>query len=74
VFVFHSGDNPLNKSSDVIDTKDLGERWNKSTRAVEAHRLRGLNHPPYFKIGKAVRYRLSDIEAFESANLIGRVA
>lgn len=64
----------MSNSLYILDSAGLGFRWNKTRRAVEAHRLRGLNHPPYFKIGKAVRYRLSDIEAFERANLIGKVA
>lgn len=46
----------------------LAERWSVSQKKLEADRLTGKGCP-YIKIGSLVRYRLSDILAFEEANL-----
>ncbi len=51
-----------------LDQNDLGERWRKSPRTLEQWRWQGRG-PRYLKIGGSVVYRLSDIEAFEAANL-----
>ena len=36
--------------------------WGKST--LEQSRVYGINCPPFVKMGRSVRYRLSDLEAF----------
>ncbi len=51
-----------------LDQKDLAERWLISPRTLEQWRWQGRG-PRYLKIGGRVVYRLSDIEAFESASL-----
>jgi helix-turn-helix protein len=59
-----------------LDQKHLAERWLISPRTLEQWRWQGRG-PRYLKIGGRVVYRLSDIEAFESArvhlNTIGPV-
>ena len=59
-----------------LDQKRLAERWLISPRTLEQWRWQG-REPLYLKIGGRVVYRLSDIEAFESArvhaNTIGPV-
>lgn len=46
-----------------LTEKDLAKRWSKSVKTIQ--RKRWLKEgPPYFKDGR-VRYRLSDIEAYE---------
>ena len=50
-----------------LTEKDLAKRWNKSVRTLQ--RKRWLKEgPPYFKDGR-VRYRLSDIEAYEKKHM-----
>jgi hypothetical protein len=46
----------------------LARRWLISPRTLEQWRWQGRG-PRFLKIGGRVVYRLSDIEAFESANL-----
>lgn len=50
--------------------RELAERWGLSPRSLEKWRTLGIG-PAYIKVGGAVRYRLEDIIAFESANLRG---
>lgn len=51
-----------------LDQKTLARRWSISHRTLEAwrHQQRG---PVFVRIGGRVRYRLSDVEAFEAARL-----
>ena len=51
-----------------IDQKGLAERWLISPRTLEQWRWQRRG-PRYLKICRRVVYRLSDIEAFEAANL-----
>jgi hypothetical protein len=51
-----------------LDQKLLAERWRISSRTLEQWRWQGRG-PHYLKIGGRVVYRLSDIEAFESASV-----
>ena len=51
-----------------LDQKDLAKRWLISPRTLEQWRWQGRG-PLYLKIGGRVVYRLSDIEAFESARV-----
>ncbi len=47
---------------------DLAERWNTSTRTLQRWR-KHQSGPPYVRLGGSIRYRLSDIEAFELRGL-----
>ena len=51
-----------------LTEKQLAARWFASTKKLQADRLYGKGCQ-YIKIGRAVRYRLSDILAFEMENL-----
>jgi hypothetical protein len=51
-----------------IDQKGLAERWLISARTLEQWRWQGRG-PRYLKICRRVVYPLSEIEAFEAANL-----
>jgi hypothetical protein len=52
----------------LLDTQQLSRRWNLSPRSLERYRMNGEG-PRYLRVGGAVRYRLADIEAFESEQL-----
>jgi hypothetical protein len=53
----------------LLTSHDLAKRWSMTVPAVQAMRRRG-NGPPFVKLGaKRVRYRLSDIVAFEQTFL-----
>jgi predicted site-specific integrase-resolvase len=51
-----------------LNQKALAERWLISPRTLEQWRWQGRG-PRYVKVGSRVIYRLSDIEAFETAGL-----
>ena len=48
------------------DQEEVALRLKVSKRTVEGWRLRGFG-PPYCKLGKAVRYRLSAVERWADA-------
>lgn len=52
----------------IVTQRDLASRWHISAKKLEADRLKGTGCP-FIKIGSAVRYRVSDILAYEDANL-----
>lgn len=56
------------ESSDCLSTKELAARWQLSQRTLTLWRFQGFG-PPYFRLSNKVRYRLQDIEAYESQNL-----
>mgnify|MGYP004528870401 CR=1 FL=1 len=47
----------------------LAERQQRSIKTIQADRLRG-GGIPYVKFGRAVRYRMKDVEAWEDAHLV----
>lgn len=61
---------PQNHTSSaiVLTETQLAERWAMSVKTLQAWRERG-NGLAFIKLGKAVRYRLTDIEYFEAKNL-----
>jgi hypothetical protein len=51
-----------------LHQEDLARRWRLSSRTLE--RWRWLHQgPAYLKVGGRVVYRLSDVEAYETAQL-----
>lgn len=52
---------PGQQAPQLLRESDVAERWNLSERCLQAWRLRG-DGPPYLKLGRAVRYRLSDLD------------
>ena len=53
----------------LMNQKELAERWCVAEATLERWRSIGAG-PPYLKLVSQVRYRLSDVEAFEAAGLI----
>jgi predicted site-specific integrase-resolvase len=51
-----------------LDQAMLAERWLISQRTLEGWRIKGIGPFPT-KIGSRVRYRLEDVEKFETAHL-----
>lgn len=49
---------------------ELAERWGVPVTTLAAWRYAGKG-PAYLKLGGAVRYRLEDVEAYESKHLVG---
>ena len=52
----------------LLTELQLASRWLISVKTLQNARVVG-GGLPYIKIGRAVRYRLIDIEAFETANI-----
>lgn len=50
----------------LLSEARLAHRWQKSPRSLQRWRSNG-GGPPYYRIGHAIRYRLSDVLAFEAA-------
>jgi len=61
---FDSAENALHDR--LIDEKALAIRWGVSTRTLQNKRVAG-NGIPFLKISSSVRYRMSDVIAFENA-------
>jgi hypothetical protein len=51
-----------------LNEKQLAERWGVSVRTLQAARVKG-GGVPFVRIGRAVRYRLEDVLAYEHARL-----
>lgn len=51
----------------VVDQKRCAELVGVSVRKIEADRIKG-NGIPYLKIGRAVRYKMSDIQEYMNKN------
>jgi Helix-turn-helix domain len=54
-----TGDDPL------FTRQELAERWRQSTETIKRRERAGRLHA--LKLGRSVRYRLSDVLAFEKA-------
>lgn len=52
-----------------LNAQQLSERWQMSPDTIDRWRQRGRG-PLFLKIGGKVLYRLSDVEAFEAANVM----
>lgn len=52
----------------LIDEKALAVRWGISTRTLQNKRVAGSGIP-FLKISSSVRYRMSDVIAFEHASM-----
>ena len=47
----------------------LAKRWNKSVKTLQADRWKGTG-VSFLKLGRSVRYRLSDIVSYESSHIV----
>jgi predicted site-specific integrase-resolvase len=54
-------------SDPLLPPPDVGELLSVSERTLEYWRYQGRG-PAFVRVGKRVRYRLSDVEAFLAAN------
>lgn len=54
----------------MLTKAELAARWRVSTRTLERWRAEGYG-PAWFVIGGAIRYRVSDVLAFELAQRRG---
>ena len=55
-------------SSQTLNPSQLAQRWEISEKTLERWRKEGTG-PVFIKLGALVRYRVIDIEAFESRGL-----
>jgi hypothetical protein len=52
----------------LLTPAQLAERWQKPESTLAQWRWRGVG-PTYLKLQGAVRYRLSDVEAYEASSI-----
>jgi predicted DNA-binding transcriptional regulator AlpA len=52
----------------LLKTKEADEELGLSPRTLEGWRRRGKG-PPYLDLGRLVKYRIEDIEAYKAARL-----
>jgi hypothetical protein len=64
LFTESSPDNYLQR----LNEKQLARRWGVSVRTLQAARVKGSG-VQFIRIGRAVRYRLEDVLAYEEARL-----
>lgn len=73
----HTNENPNNNvqqhvspGEDAFLTEDeLADRWKlASAKKLQADRVKGVGCP-FVRIGRCIRYRMSDVAAHEAANL-----
>lgn len=51
-----------------LTVQDLTKRWEVTPKTLQNWRWNGKG-PEYFKVGRTIKYRLEDIESFETAKL-----
>ncbi|MGO1069759.1 helix-turn-helix transcriptional regulator [Lysobacter sp. CA199] len=55
-------------SSTHLSTEQLAARWDVTVDTIERWRSEGIG-PRFLKVTRAIRYRLSDVEAFEDVSV-----
>ena len=56
-------------TTEILTTKEAAAYCRLSTPTLERFRLTG-NGPPFLKLGKAVRYRRSDLDTWLASRLV----
>lgn len=56
----------MDSNENLLTTRDLAQRWQVNAGSLANDRSAGRG-VPYVKIGGAVRYRLRDVEQFETS-------
>ena len=51
----------------LLTSKELAERWRIKEQTLRKWRLVG-GGPRYICVGRAIRYRMADVEAYETEN------
>lgn len=57
-------------SKHLLTPDELAERWSVSTQGLANWRSQGIG-PAFVKIGRRVRYAISEVVAYERAHSIG---
>ena len=57
----------------LLTTEELAERWQCGQQTLVNQRYEGRG-PRWIKVGRLVRYRLADVEAYEETNAQGGAA
>jgi hypothetical protein len=67
--------NSYNKeaSASMLNENELAFRWGISVRTLRNRRVTG-GGPTFVKLGRSVRYRVEDVEAFEGARLFSNTS
>jgi predicted site-specific integrase-resolvase len=65
---------PARASSPLVDERKAAEILGIAAGTLTVWRSTGRYKLPYTKIGRAVRYRVDDLEAFIQSRMIGRAA
>lgn len=60
--------NQPNPAAVFLNERDLSQRYNISVKTLRAWRFRHIG-PPYLKLGGSVRYRLADLERWETSHI-----
>ncbi|MCG6557637.1 helix-turn-helix domain-containing protein [Ruegeria sp. 1NDH52C] len=58
----------MEQDDTLLSTKLLSRRWNIAPRTLERWRAEGRG-PQFVRIGRHVRYRQTDIQAFEAKHI-----
>jgi hypothetical protein len=66
--VFESEETSKVRKALLLETADVAVELGLSPRTLEGWRRRGEG-PPYLKVGRLVKYRPEDIEAYKAARL-----
>jgi hypothetical protein len=53
-------------SEQLLSETQLARRWRMSCRSLQRWRANGSG-PPFYRIGHAIRYRISNVLAYEAA-------
>lgn len=59
---------PTSSAELLLDERALAERWSISVKTLRNRRVTG-GFVPFVKISRSVRYRLSDVIAWENTSL-----
>lgn len=58
--------------NETLTEKELAVRWKLTTRTLQGWRSKGIG-PAFVRLGeRSIFYRMSDVLAYESANVVGR--
>lgn len=58
--------------TDTLTEKELATRWKLTTRTLQGWRSKGIG-PRFVRLGeRSIFYRLSDVQAYEAANVVGK--
>ena len=70
----HATTTPTSSTATALEVhltpSDLARRWGVSVGGLANARREGRNSIPYMKMGTAIRYRLSDVVAYETSAVV----